>query len=352
MGNMDLNAKKWEDFYLVDLFPEIQRGKRLTKENQITGEIPYISSTVLNNGIDNFISNNSNIRMFSNCLSVANSGSVGSSFYHPYEFIASDHITHLKNENMNVYVYLFIATLIKRFSEKYNFNREINDKRISREKITLPVDDEGKPDYEYMKQYVSRIKEKKTDELKSFVQNKLQGLKYAETPGLTEKQWKEFCIDDIFIISAGKRLEKHNMIAGEIPFIGATDSGNGITNYVANKNESMDKNVLGVNYNGNGVAISFYHPYECLFTDDVKRFHLKNSNDNAYVFLFLKTTILQQKSKYNYGYKFNEKRMKRQYLLLPIDDEGNPDYDYMEQYAKNLMIKKYKQYLDYIEKEP
>ena len=136
---LDLKDKEWKEFFIKDLFPSIQRGKRLTKANQINGSTPFVSSTSLNNGIDNYIDNSSDVRKFSNCLTIANSGSVGSSFYQPFEFVASDHVTHLKNNKMNKYVYLFIATLTNRLSEKYNFNREISDKRILREKVLLPV---------------------------------------------------------------------------------------------------------------------------------------------------------------------------------------------------------------------
>ena len=48
--------------------------------------------------------------------------------------------------------------------------------------------------------------------------------------------------------------------------------------------------------------------------------------------------ILQQKNKYSYAYKFNSTRMKRQIIMLPVNDAGHPDYEYMEQYIKNLMI--------------
>ena len=58
--------------------------------------------------------------------------------------------------------------------------------------------------------------------------------------------------------------------------------------------------------------------------------------------------ILQQKSIFGYLYKFNAERMSKQRLLVPIDDDGEPDYDYMEQYAKNMMLKKYKQYLAFL----
>ena len=58
-----------------------------------------------------------------------------------------------------------------------------------------------------------------------------------------------------------------------------------------------------------------------------------------------------QRVKYSYGYKFKEKRMHRQKLMLPVTDEGRPDYEYMEQYVKNMMLHKYEQYLGFIERQ-
>ncbi|MCX6061445.1 MAG: restriction endonuclease subunit S [Campylobacterales bacterium] len=150
----------------------MQRGKRLTKDNQQDGLKSYVSSTASNNGVDNFISNDSSVRTFSNCLSIANSGSVGASFYHSYEFVASDHITHLKCNDMNMFAYLFIATLTSRFSEKYNFSREINDKRISREKILLPMNEKSEPDYEFMEQYIKNLEYKKINLYLDFLERR------------------------------------------------------------------------------------------------------------------------------------------------------------------------------------
>ena len=150
-----LNEVEWVPFQMTNIFDNIQRGKRLTKSNQIKGNRPYISSSGIYNGVDNFISNSENVRQFKNSLTLANSGSVGKTFYQPFQYIASDHVTHLKNEKLNKYIYLFMSTLINRLTDKYSFNREINDFRIKREKILLPVLN-GLPDYKFMEQYMKR----------------------------------------------------------------------------------------------------------------------------------------------------------------------------------------------------
>lgn len=50
--------------------------------------------------------------------------------------------------------------------------------------------------------------------------------------------------------------------------------------------------------------------------------------------LFLKTMIIQQKVKFEYGYKFNEKRMQRQKILLPVTEDNSPDWQFMEEYMR------------------
>lgn len=163
--------KEWHEFFLKDIFKFVQRGKRLTKENQTEGNYPYVSSTAMNNGVDNFIGNEDDVRIFSNCITIANSGSVGASFYHPYKFVASDHVTHLQNDNFDRHIYLFIATLTNRLSNKYNFNREINDKRISRDKVMLPINDDGEPDFEYMGQYMMYLEYQKRNQYLDYIQS-------------------------------------------------------------------------------------------------------------------------------------------------------------------------------------
>lgn len=154
LDDNNFESIEWKGFYLSDLFEDIQRGKRLTKSNFIDGTTPYISSSAENNGVDNYIGNKEKVQIYNNCITLANSGSVGSTFYHPYTFVASDHVTHLKNDNFNKYIYLFLASIIKRLESKYNFNREINDTRLKNEVIMLPVTETGEINYQFMEDYI------------------------------------------------------------------------------------------------------------------------------------------------------------------------------------------------------
>ena len=149
-----------------------------------------------------------------------------------------------------------------------------------------------------------------------------------------EKEYRAFLIKDLFDIKPGKRLVADDSTPGDRPFIGALDNNNGVARFVSDTNASLDRNVLGVNYNGNGMALGFYHPYECIFSDDVKRFHLKDAEDGRDVMLYIKVPIQHQKGKFGYLYKFNAKRMESTRIMLPVTAKGRPDWEYMTSFVK------------------
>lgn len=120
------------------------------------------------------------------------------------------------------------------------------------------------------------------------------------------------------------------MTIGNRPFVGASEVCNGITEFVDNANASIDKEVLGVNYNGR-CGLLILSSLLTLFSDDVKRVRWKDEDaNNKYALQHLSTAIAQQRSKYAYGYKFNAHRMKRQLIMLPSLADGTPDFAYME----------------------
>ena len=273
-------------------------------------------------------------------------GSAGYSVYKQEKSLCGGTVICGYSKNLNKYTGLFISCCSDMQASKYSHGYSRNDLRLKRDIIKLPITKEGKPDYQFMEDYIKEMMTSKREVYVRFLKEQTTNKKIDIEP-LDSKQWKEFSIQDIFEILPGKRLESENQITGDRPFIGATDSNNGITNFVSNSNASLDRNVLGINYNGS-VCEGFYHPYECIFSDDVKRLHLKHVKDNRNVLLLFSMLIQKQKNKYRYAYKFNTERMKKQYIMLPIDDNGNPDYAYMEAYTYNIIVQKRNEYINYV----
>ncbi|WP_075605858.1 restriction endonuclease subunit S [Glaesserella parasuis] len=341
----NLRNTEWREFSFSQVFVEIQRGKRLTKSNQQDGTTPYVSSTATNNGVDNFIDNSTNVRIFENCLTLANSGSVGSTFFHYYTFVASDHVTALRLEKPNKYIYLFLSGIIKRLEEKYSFNREINDKRIQREKILLPVNEDGLPDWQFMENFMKQIEQDKISVVLNYYKNLLITITCGggvEACLLSKNGWSEFAIQDVCDIVSGQDIYERERIAGNTPYITATANNNGIGYFIANKNSTLEKDCISVNRNGS-VGYAFYHPYEALFGNDTRK--LRPKHVNKHTSLFLTVCIEKQRIKYGYGYKMGTERLKKQKILLPVNANNQPDWENIERYMQQIELEKIVCYL-------
>ena len=340
-----LKNTEWQEFSFSDIFIEVKRGKRLTKDNQQNGETPYVSSTAANNGVDNFIGNAKGVRTFENCLTLANSGSVGSTFFHHYTFVASDHVTALILEKPNKYIYLFLSGIIRRLEEKYSFNREINDKRIQREKILLPVNSDGLPDWQFMEDFMKQIERGEINAVLSYYNNSLNNNSLrggVERWMPSENRWAAFAIQDICEIVSGQDIYERERIAGNTPYITATANNNGIGYFISNQNSTLEKDCISVNRNGS-VGYAFYHPYYALFGNDTRK--LRPKYLNKYTSLFLTACIEKQRVKYGYGYKMGTERLKKQKILLPVNADNQPDWTNIERFMQRIELEKIVCYL-------
>lgn len=131
--------------------------------------------------------------------------------------------------------------------------------------------------------------------------------------------WKPFLLNNLFVIKKGKRLTKANMSTGQTPFIGSTDSNNGITATVG-QSPTHDGNTISLSYNGS-VAEAFYQPVLFWATDDVNVLYPKFSMSPETA-LFICTIIRMEKYRYNYGRKWHLDRMRESIIRLPSMPQG------------------------------
>lgn len=321
-------------------FPEIftsKRGKRLIEQDQINGDIAYISSTKSNNGISGYINPPDFMVRYYNKMTIANSGSVGYCFYHDYEFVASDHVTVIgikdKNIELNKYIALYLKPIFESMKYKYNFGREISDDRIQKEKIKLPIDCNGNPDWKYMEEYMRDL------------ENIIKFDKITTENDISKKidmdNWCEFPINAVFEKIEGCKCSNASLlIDGEdIPYIGAKKKDCGVIKYVTYDENLVTKgDCIAFICDGDGsVGYSNYIEYnEFIGTTNLAVGY--NKNLNKYNALFLVSVLDMERQKYSFGRKYKT-RIDKTKIKLPfkeIENKKIPDWKYMEQYIKGL----------------
>jgi len=156
---------------------------------------------------------------------------------------------------------------------------------------------------------------------------------HEPSPSLKTTNWQPFKLSNMFSLRKGKRLTKANMTVGNIPFIGSTDSKNGITAMIG-QTPIHEGNTISVSYNGS-VAEAFYQPMPFWATDDVNVLY-PNFDMTPAIALFLCTVIRQEKYRFNYGRKWHLERMGQSVIKLPTNQAGQPDWDFMGNYIKTL----------------
>ena len=73
-----------------------------------------------------------------------------------------------------------------------------------------------------------------------------------------------------------------------------------------------------------------------------------NLNMDRYSGMFITTFADRVRGKYNFGYKRNQNRLENEFIELPIDEAGNPNWDYMSKFMQKIEVEKLEESLEYI----
>ena len=149
-------------------------------------------------------------------------------------------------------------------------------------------------------------------------------------------KWEAFPISMLFSVVKGTRLTKANMRDGNINFIGASAINNGITAHIANDEHIHPENTITITYNGS-VGEAFYQDKIFWASDDVNVLYPKFAL-NKYIALFIIPVLKQAGEKYAFIDKWKKEDMEKDCILLPVDENHQPDFSYMESYMKNQEI--------------
>ena len=120
---------------------------------------------------------------------------------------------------------------------------------------------------------------------------------------MNTKTWKWFRYDEIFDIKTYREGENvQNSEIGNIPYVGASCTNNGVTNYVKVE-DFITGNKITVARNGS-VCSAFYQSENFTVSpDDIRIYELKTRELNKYIAIFLCCIIEKEKYRYAYGRK-------------------------------------------------
>ena len=329
-----LQQCNWKAFRVEDIF-EIS-GTITTHPSKLIeqGLTPRITCAATNNGLDGFYQNRPTES--GNVLTV-DSATIGFVSYQEADFLATDHVEKLtfKGNTFNRYIALFIKMCIDNSKEnKFGYGYKFAQRRIKRQTFMLPCTDDDTPDYEFMESYMREKERFLLQKYKSYISLKINDLWGGIT--LNNKQWKAFELTDIFTIKATSSGIDRNKLTGEsgdYPYITRTDSFNGWDSFIAQQpNYKKDRgNVISI---GLDTQTAFYQPIEFYTGQNIQVF--SNPQMTKYIAAFMLPLLKIQLAKFNWGGNgATLGRLKRLHIMLPTNENSQPDFMFMHNYMLN-----------------
>ncbi|MFV0424773.1 MAG: restriction endonuclease subunit S [Bacilli bacterium] len=186
---------------------------------------------------------------------------------------------------------------------------------------------------------------------------------------LNQERWKLFDYDKIFVIEKGfynKKPELSNK--GNIPFLGAVDNNNGVTEYYSledienasktgnEPNAPIEKKLFRSNAvcvtNNGSVGYAFFQNETFTCSHDVNILYRKDGEFDEFTGLFIASVIMYDQYRWGYGRKWRPTRMAKSKIKLPVLQDNNeyvidsefkysdkgyiPDWNFMKNYIKTL----------------
>ncbi len=162
----------FEDFTFSNIFNSILQGRRLKKEDQIIGDIPFVMAGITNTGIAKYISNP--VAMFpKNSITI---DIFGNTFYRNYDFGAGDDTGvyfNTKKEYSKKLMLYFASSMSKLIFGKFDFGNKLRSSQSLNYKIQLPIEND-KPNYKLMETFINAIQKLVIKEVVLYADRKIE----------------------------------------------------------------------------------------------------------------------------------------------------------------------------------
>ncbi len=362
---------------------DVSTGSLISSGRLKPGKIKRVSAKSEQNGIIGEFDTEfmDDARHYENFISV---NFFGDAFYHPYcaSVEMKVHVLTLKSNKsgFNTKCGLYITSMInKTLKGRFNYGQQLSSSKLRDGEyfIKLPVKNNA-IDWDFMDNYIEELEAIHIEELEAYLMvsgladSRTRGLADSRTRGLADSRtrglisyeltpqesnildkiknggvsWEMLPFDYFFSrIKQGKRLKKQDHIKGDIPFVMAGITNNGVANFISNPHVIFPENSITVDIFGN----VFYRGHKFGAGDDTGVYWRDKEQFSKENMLFLATSMACAiKGKYCYGRKLRSSQSK-EIKMAVINKNGYPDYTAMKDLIsaiQKLVIKDVVQYAD------
>ena len=339
-----LGKVRWGKFKLGDLF-DIKNTNSFNTDSLVDGnKYDYVTRTSLNNGVlqeTGFI-NNENL----NETGIWSLGLLQMDFfYRKREWYAGQFvrkiIPKIKLTDKSV---LYFTTVLNSIKNKLlSVLVRYVDEEFKNSVVELPITNENTIDFDFMDTLISELEFNHISELEFNHISELEA--YLLVTGLKDYKlnkeernaiesfdidgisWKRFNLEGLFGKSSrGKRLKSDDRNIGTLPFVTAGEGFEGVSAYISNDVDIYSSNTITIDMFGSAK----YRNYKYGCDDHVAVVHTENINKYATIFITSAIHKSSHNGQFNYGKNFYASDADELDIMLPIDDKGNIDYDFMK----------------------
>ncbi|MDW2892596.1 restriction endonuclease subunit S [Mesomycoplasma ovipneumoniae] len=337
-------------------------------DTQIPNTYPYVVRQSKNNGIKGYIQENLKFLNPANTISFAQDTFL--SFFQKQKYFTGNNVKVLKYKGKNTIKQkslMFISIAIQKAIAKLSWGINSSKESILETKFFLPIDHQNQINFDFIEKFIKELESAHLAELEAthlaeleayliasgFTQNdfKLQ-TRDRQTEREREREreraasqaeienlylnivWKEFRIKDIF-----EQIKTKNVVTngpGDLPATTAISINNQLGRYISPKGATILQNVFSATANGNGKV--FFQPKPFTILQDSYAFKFKYEiNNKKEFYLFFLGSLNKVFQKYSWDNKSTWKRVSEELITLPVDNQNEIDFDFIEKFTFLIM---------------
>jgi len=154
---LSLSDNSYKTVSMDDVIESVTRGDCPPLNGLNVGEMPVVTTTENNNGIDSYRTVKKGMTVFNDVITIPANGSKYRAFYHPYAFVAVPDvlICKLKPDFSSLEAKLYICSVINQSSWRFSYFRKCNEQKLNKDvQIVLPMKN-GVLDVDFIKKILS-----------------------------------------------------------------------------------------------------------------------------------------------------------------------------------------------------